>query len=174
MLAIILVYGIIAGAIVIASMLIGLALGGDAGASVWAGYLIMLAGLSLVFVGIKRYRDRELGGVIRFGTAFKLGIGIAVAASVAYVIGWEINLALTDYRFIDQYAEGIVEAKRAAGASAAEIAKTQAEMATLKAQFANPAIRVGFTLLEILPVGLVVALVSAALLRNSKLLPART
>ena len=40
----------------------------------------MIVALSVIFLGVKRYRDQELGGVIRFGTAFMLGLGIAAVA----------------------------------------------------------------------------------------------
>jgi hypothetical protein len=43
---------------------------------------------------------------------------------------------------------------------------------TMRTQYANPLFRVPMTFLEIFPVGLLVALVSALLLRNPKVLPA--
>ena len=71
---------LIAGGIIICSMTLGIVLsdGHGAGSSVWLGYLIMIVAFSLIFIGIKRYRDQELGGVIKFGRAFMLGLGIAV------------------------------------------------------------------------------------------------
>ena len=63
---IILVYGLIAGLIVTASMLVAI---GSGVHSIVLGYLSMLVALSMVFVGIKRYRDEQLGGVIRFWPA---------------------------------------------------------------------------------------------------------
>ena len=117
---IILTYGISAGVFIIGSALLSMALGADEGAWAaleWIGYLIMIVTLSLIFVGIKRYRDRELGGVIRFGTATKLGLGITLVASAIYVVTWEANLALTDYAFIDDYTSSIIEARQAEGVS---------------------------------------------------------
>ena len=46
-------------------------------------------------------------------------------------------------------------------------------MSELRAQYADPLFRLPMTFLEIFPVGLVVALGSAAVLRNSKVLPAQ-
>jgi hypothetical protein len=167
-----LVYGVIAGAIAIGAMSIDMELGVH---SLLVGYLILLAALSLIFVGIKRYRDVALGGVIRFTTAVGLGLGIAAVASLVYVIGWEIYLWSTDYSFFGQYVGAEIEAKRAAGASAAELARIQSEMGAMVEQYnSQPLMRFMFTIIEIFPVGLVVTLVSAALLRNSRFLPARS
>jgi uncharacterized membrane protein YhaH (DUF805 family) len=174
MLRIMFIYGALAGAAVVGAIVLGLAMGSSTGdAGVWLGYLIMLVALSLVFVGVKRYRDATLGGTIRFGTALGVGLGIAAVAAVVYVIGWEINLFMTDYQFINDYTAGVIEAKRASGASAAELAQLETDMAAMRAQYAKPAFRLGTTFMEIFPVGAVVALASAAALRNSRLLRAR-
>jgi hypothetical protein len=166
-----LVYGFIAGAIAIATMTIDVSLGVH---SLLVGYLILFATMSLIFVGVKRYRDVALGGVIRFTTAAGLGLGIAAVASIVYVIGWELYLASTHYTFFDHYMQAMVEEKRAEGASSAEVARMSREGAEFAASYNNSLLlRIGFTLLEVLPVGIVVALVSAALLRNSAFLPAR-
>ena len=171
MVRILLVFGGLAGAIAIAAMLVNMSTGVH---SLVVGYLILFTALSLIFVGIKTYRDRALGGVIRFSTAFGVGIGIALVASVLYVVVWEIYLAATDYVFMDQFAHAMVEEERAKGASAADLARMQSDMAAMAESYNNSLLmRIGFTLLEILPVGLLVTLVSAALLRNSRFLAAR-
>jgi len=175
MLNLILAFGIAAGLVVAVPMftMIVNSEPGSAGHSMIAGYLTMLVGLSLVFIGVKRYRDRVQGGVIRFGTALGVGLGISAVASVLYVIGWELTLALTNYDFVDSYAAAAIEAKRASGASPAEVAKVVAAMADFRAQYMNPWIRMAYSFVEIFPVGLLISLISAALLRNSRFLPAR-
>lgn len=137
------------------------------------GYSVMLVAMSFVFVGVKRYRDVEGGGVIGFGRALKLGLGIALIAAVAYVLMWEAYLALTHYRFMDDYIARLVREARASGTSAADIARLSAELEPYRAIYANPLLRLPMTFSEIAPVGLLVAFVSAALLRNPRLLPAR-
>ena len=137
------------------------------------GYSVMLVAMSFVFVGVKRYRDVEGGGVIRFWRAFGLGLAIAVIAALAYVLIWELYLALTHYRFFDDYIAKVVRDAHASGKSAAEIAKQTAELESMRTMYANPLFRLPMTFMEVAPVGLLVALVSAALLRNPKLLPAR-
>ena len=171
-----LTYGLVAGVLIAITMFVGLNLQSGEETprfSQWVGYLIMIVALSLIFVGVKRYRDRELGGVIRFGTAFLLGLGITEVASVIYVAAWEGNLSLTDYAFADDYTRSVIAGKEAAGVSGAELEAEIAKMEEFKRQYANPLFRVPVTFLEIFPVGLLIALISAAVLRNSKILPAR-
>ena len=167
---IILTYGLISGLVVI---------GGSIGAivshasSTWLGYLIMLVALSSILVGVKQHRDQALGGVISFRTALLIGLGIAAVASLAYVAVWEAYLAATHYAFMDQYAAQMLEAKRAAGVTGPAYQKVVEEMEALRRNYANPLFRLPMTFVEIFPVGLLIALVSAGLLRNPRFLPAR-
>lgn len=137
------------------------------------GYLTMLIALSLVFVAIKRTRDVDLGGVIRFWPAFGLGLAISAVASVFYVIAWEAALAVTGMDFAGDYAKVLIAEQQAKGVSGEALAEFIAGMEEFKAQYANPLYRVPMTLAEILPVGLLVSLVSAGLLRNSGFMPLR-
>ncbi len=168
---IILPYGAIAGAVVIGSIILTLTLAGGNDPE-WLGYLIMIVALSLIFLGMKRYRDRELGGVIRFGTGVLLGLGITLVASVIYVAVWEVYLATTDYAFIDDYSRSVIAAKEAAGVAGAALQAELENMDKLKEQYANPVFRLPMTFLEIFPVGVLITLASAALLKNSRLLQA--
>lgn len=114
------------------------------------GYLIMIAGLTMIFVGVKRYRDVEKGGVIRFDTALGLGVGIAAVASIIYVAGFEIYYATpTGHRLYEMVVE-------------------------MEPRYANVFYRWIWGLWEILPVDVGMALLSAAILRNPRVLPART
>ena len=169
---IILTYGLISGLVIILSSLAIIVTHGDG--NVWTGYLIMLVALSSILVGVKQHRDRDLGGVIRFWPALMVGLGIAVVASLVYVVVWEIYLAATHYSFMDKYAAQMLAAKRAAGVTGAAYAKAVAQADDMRRNYANPLYRLPETFLEIFPVGLLVALVSAALLRNPKILPARS
>jgi len=180
MLRAILLYGVLAGLIVIVPLAWSLTQNPSPDAptsSELFGYTLMVVALSLTFVGVKRHRDRELGGVIKFLPALLMGLGISAVAATIYVIGWEITLRLTDYAFLDTYFDGHVESMlakaRESGKTAAQIEKMVAEMVSFRAQYANPLFRLPVTFVEIFPVGVVVSLVSAALLRNSRFLPAR-
>lgn len=175
MLRIAIIYGIISGGIVIGITVIGLSLlGGDGLAAfpTWLGYLVMLLALTLIFVGVKRYRDQEQGGVITFGKATLVGLAIATVAGLVYVLVWEAYLAATDYAFMDQYASAAIERRQAEGASDAELEALAGEMDAMRTAYANPLFRLPITFLEIFPVGVLIALLSALLLRRSSFLPA--
>lgn len=175
MIRIILTYGLISGFVVIGSMIATMAaFGGDhGGGSLWLGYLIMLVALSSILLGVKQHRDQALGGVIKFWPALMVGLGIALVASLAYVVVWEIYLAATHYTFMDKYVSAMLAAKRGAGVTGAAYAKAVTEGEAMRQSYANPLYRFGMTFVEIFPVGLLISLASAALLRNPRFLPAR-
>lgn len=169
----ILTYGSIAGFVLIALFYTTFLLSGHEGPyGALIGFLTMFAALSFVFVGVKRYRDNELGGVIRFWPALKLGLGIALVASIFYVLGWEVYMYLTDYSFMDEYTAVQANAMREGGASPGDIAAMERDMAVFAESYANPLYRMAITLMEISPVVVIVSLASAALLRNPRFLPA--
>lgn len=172
MLRFILIYGTIAGIIAGVSVFgIAVLRGGEPvpyGMAV--GYLTMLVALSTVFVAIKRRRDIDGGGVIRFWPAFGLGLGISVVAGLFYVLAWEAALAVLG---IDQFFAALVEGERQKGVTGAALAKFEQELKAFRSSYENPLFRLPITFTEIFPVGVLVSLVSAALLRNSRFLPAR-
>ena len=171
---IVLIYGILAGIIVIATMQLAIAIGMEGGAAGMAvGYLGMLVALSMVFVGIRQYRDSDLGGGIRFSTALWVGLGISLVATILYALGWEAYLYATGYTFMPDYIAATLDARRAAGATPAELAALAAEMDGYARAYANPVTRLLMTMAEIAPVGLLVTLISAALLRRPGFMPSR-
>jgi len=137
------------------------------------GYLTMLVALSAVFVAIKRRRDRDLGGVIRFWPAFGIGLAISFVAGIFYVIAWESAVAVAHLDFATGYATEVIAEQKAKGISPEALAKLTASMEKFKVQYADPLYRWPMTFAEIFPVGVIVSLISAALLRNSRFLPAR-
>jgi len=175
MLRIILIYGVIGGIIVAVPMLVStFTLTEDTvpeNAALY-GYLSMLLAFTMVFVGIKHYRDKVLGGVIRFLPALGVGLGISAVASLFWVIGWEITLA-SGFDFGGAYMDSVVAAAQARGAPAAEIEQIRAETAEFLVSYANPLFRLPITFVEMFPIGVLISLISAAVLRNSRFLPAR-
>ena len=170
-----LTYGVLSGTITIAVLILGLVVseGGSFLTSELFGYLTMLVALSMIFIGIKRYRDLERGGVIRFLPALSMGIAIAAIAAILYTLVWELYLLGSDYAFIDSYVNSAIEAKKAAGLAGERLAQEIAELEEMRASYRKIYFRMPMTFLEIFPVGLVIAILSAALLRNPKILPAR-
>ena len=176
MLKTILKYGVVAGVIVGVPMFIGNVLVDGhppVAISMAIGYATMLIALSMVFLAVKRQRDTVGGGVIKFWPALGMGLAISLVAAVFYVGTWELTQALTGDDFVAGYTRALVAEKVAAGASQAEIAALQARMAEFAVQYADPLYRLPMTFIEIFPVGALVSIVTAALLRNSRFLPAR-
>lgn len=137
------------------------------------GYASMLVALTGVFLGVKQYRDKVRGGVVKFLPALGVGLGISAVASLGWVIAWEISLAVTKFDFVAAYYGAMVEQAQADGASAERIAEIKAEQAGFADMYANPLIRMAITFVEMFPIGVVISLISAGLLRNSRFLPAR-
>ena len=172
----ILIYGVIAGLVVGGidfAMFTGLADQVHLEYGMLIGYATMLLALSAVFVGIKQQRDQEGGGVIRFWPAFGMGLTMSFIAGIFYVVAWEASQAVTGGDFVTTYSNFVIDQARARGESAAAIAQISAEMARFKVSYANPLYRLPMVFSEIFPVGVLVSLVSAALLCRPGFLPAR-
>lgn len=139
------------------------------------GYSSMIVVLSLIFFGIKSYRDNHQNGAISFGKGVQVGMLITAIATVMYASGWEVyyrNSPGVEETFMDKYTELRIAKLKHKGASQEEIDKTLKEMTEMKEMYKNPIIRFGITMTEILPVGIIIALMSAAILRRKEVLPA--
>ena len=169
-----LIYGSIAGAIVILTAIVASEFADTrrAASLEWLGYVIMVLALSLIYVGIRRYRDEQLDGTIGFSTGFLVGFGISSVAAIIYVVAWELYLAATDHAFIDVYIEAVLEERQGDGMTDSELEELSAGMESIRKQYADPLFRIPMTFLEILPVGLIITLISAFLLRTDKEPPA--
>jgi hypothetical protein len=130
------------------------------------GYTTMVLAFLLVFFGIKSYRDNIAAGSVTFGKAFAVGLLIALVTSACYVATWEVIYYAVFPDFADKYAAHAIEKARTSGASAAQIAEQTRQMAQFKEAYKNPLINVGYTFIEVFPVGLVMTLVSAGILRR--------
>lgn len=160
----VLTFGGLSGLVVGGTLLLGSVATDKAGFPEWLGYLLMLVALSLIFVGIRQHRDQDRAGSITFLQACKVGMGITLVAGVFYVLAWELSLVMTDYAFIESYAELLRQ--QAADLPAAERAAREADIELNMTRYQNPLFRMPITLLEILPVGVLVTLVAAGVLRR--------
>ena len=170
-------YGVIAGlmvAIPMTAYMLSLPADTQSPPSMLATYFIMLVSLSMVFVGIRQYRDRALGGAIDFTPALGLGLAISGVAGIFYAAAWEVCQIFMKFDFADFYANAMIENVRAAGGSPEAVAAAAKRAEDFLQLYANPFFRVPMTFLEIFPVGVLVSLASAGLLRNSRFLPARS
>jgi hypothetical protein len=171
---IVITYGIIAGLITGGLMLATMplfvngTLNSDDG--LWIGYTGMVIALSLVFFGVKSFRDHHAGGNMTFGKGFLIGMGITLIASVFYVIAWEITFARSGEWFMQKWSTGELDKLKSSGATEVELQVAKQKWDEFSLVYQNPLVRFGMTLMEIFPVGLLISLLSAALLRKKEFL----
>lgn len=166
---IVLVSGLIGGLIVAAMLVITTGIyhaSGNFEGGMLIGYASMLIAFSLIFVGIKNYRDKYNGGIISFGKAFRIGLYITLIASSIYVITWLIDYYFFIPDFNEKYTEQMIGKLKAGGASEAEIATKTKELVSFSALYKNPLFNALMTYMEILPVGLLVTLISSLILKQ--------
>lgn len=163
-------YGLIAGAIMLAMFFIALPfheqIGFDYG--LIYGYTSMVASFMLVYFGIRSYRDSVGGGTVGFGRAMAVGTLIVMVASTLYVASWEVYFYTSGSDYLVKYQEHVVQKERAKGTTQAEIDKQVAEMQKFAEQYKNPVFSSAVTFLEPLPVGVLIALVSAGVLSRRR------
>ena len=166
---IVLKYGLIGGVIVAAILISGTIYCYSTGTfegSMVLGYASMILAFSFIFVAVKQVRDKQNGGVISFGKAFKVGFLVALVTSTIYVLVWLVCYYLFIPDFMEQYSSAMMSKAQAGGASAAELAEKAKEMEKYKELYKNPVFVILFTYVEILPVGLLVSLLAALILKR--------
>ncbi len=164
------VFGLLAGAVIaagmIASAVIFIRSNNFSAGNMAMGYAIMIAAFTFVFAGVKNFRDRYNYGMITFGQAFRLGIGITMIASTVYVLVWMVEYYFFFPDFMDRYAEHMIATAKAGGAAQDEIARQTAEMDRYKEMYRNPLFVILLTYAEIVPVGLLITLITALVLKR--------
>ena len=164
----VLTFGLIAGLIISVLMNGSLLLANKIGSghSMALGYTIMVASFLLVYFGIRSYRDNTLGGRISFGRAFTCGILITLITTVFYVVAWEIIFFNFIPHFMDGYFAAQIHRVESAGLDAATTAARVAAIQHSQQMYQNPFVNAAYTFIEPLPVGLIITLISAAVLRR--------
>lgn len=167
----VLIFGLISGSIVTAFMVYASTMcykNADFKTSEVVGYAGMLIAFSFIFVGIKNYRDKFNNGVISFGKAFKTGLYISLIASSLYVGVWLIEYYLFMPDWLDKYCTHVINAKKAGGVSSTEMQKTISQMASMQEMYKNPLFVILFTYVEVLPIGILISLISALILKRKE------
>ena len=167
---IVLTFGLIAGAILAGTMLATMpfhdAIGNDL--ALLLGYTTMVLGFLLIYFGVRSYRDHVAGGRIGFLKALGVGTLIALVASACYVATWETLYFGGKSDYIEKYQARELEKARRSGESEAQLAARQAELKKLAVMYRNPVFNSAITLMEPLPVWVVIALVSAGILSRRR------
>jgi len=166
----VLVFGLISGAVAAALMFLTLPfadrIGFERGYIV--GYTTIILSFLLVFFGIRSYRENIGGGSITFGRAFAVGILITLISCVCYVVAWEILYYNFMPDFVAKFTAHAIDKLKASGASAEAIQAKMEEMKVLKRILDNPLTNAAATFIEPFPVGLLITLISALILRKRK------
>jgi len=169
----ILVFGAISGVIVSSFMGISMAVmssgsGGDHGSvSMIIGFSAMAVAFSFIFVGIKNYRDKQNGGTISFGKGVLLGLMISLVASTMYVLTWAVEFHYFLPDFIDKYSAMQVQQLHESGITGAELDEAIKDIESAAYNYKNkPLFFAMYTYAEILPVGILITLISAVILRR--------
>ena len=172
---IVLIFGLISGAIAGALMWLLVSVvkteAIDFDNAVFVGYATMIIALSMVFFGIKSYRDNH-GGQITFFKGLQIGLLISLISAVCYAVSWEVYCRTGGAdEFMQKYTVYYLDKMKASGASDAEIEKARVEGEEFIELYKNFFVRFAFSMMEILPVGIIVTIISAALLRRRDVLP---
>jgi Protein of unknown function (DUF4199) len=165
----VLTFGLIAGVIISVLMDGSLLLASKIGSghnSMLLGYTMMVASFLLVYFGIRSYRENNLAGQISFGRAFACGILITLITCVCYVVTWEILYFNFMPHFMDSYFAAQIHRVQASGLDPAVVAVKVAEIEHSQQLYQNPFVNMAYTFIEPLPVGLIITLISAAILRR--------
>ena len=165
---IIVTFGLISGAIsslmMIALVTFGGRIGFDRGAII--GNTSIVLSFLMVFVGIRTYRDNIGNGQITFLKAFAVGLSITLISCIFYVVTWEILYYNFLPGFWDKYGAHLVGKLTASGANPAAIQAKLEQARKYKELYKNPLFNAALTFIHPFPIGLVITLISALVLRR--------
>ena len=164
----VLTFGLISGLLISVLMAGSLLLADKIGSghSMALGYTIMVASFLLIYFGIRSYRDNILAGQISFGRAFACGILITLITTACYVAMWEVLYFNFMPHFMDGYFAAQIHKVQSSGLDPATIAARVTAIRRSQQLYQNPFVNMAYTFIEPFPVGLIITLVSAGLLRK--------
>ena len=166
---VVLTFGLISGLIVVVLMLASMALKTyqtNYHLAEVIGYGSMIVSLSMVFFGVRSYRDNYQNGTISFGKAFQVGILITLISACMYVAGWMIYSELSGPEMMNEYFQHHIREINESAATATEKAAKLKEVNMWREWYKNPLLKMAVTFMEILPVGIVVTLICALILKR--------
>ncbi len=154
------IFGGIIVSIVMVSMTLYMKTNPDSEPSAIIGFGSMLLAFLFVILGIKKERETNRN-VITFGKAFLTGLSISLVISTIYVIVWLIVYYNFFPNFMEQYSEMVLK-----NANPEELVAKTSEMNQMKEWYKNPIMIILLTLMEILPIGIIVSLIGALILKK--------
>jgi hypothetical protein len=165
---IIVIFGLISGAISSLMMIVIVSSGGrigfDRGAII--GNTSIVLSFLMVFFGIRTYRDNIGNGQITFLKAFAVGLSITLISCIIYVVTWEVIYYNFLPGFWDAYGAHLVQKLTASGASPAAVEAKLQQVRRYTELYKNPFFNAVLTFIHPFPIGLVITLFSALVLRR--------
>lgn len=161
---IILIFGLIIGIILTAHAIIMMNMiytNPDFQGNEIVGYTKLILMFSLIFFGVRNYRNNHLGGKISFLKSLKTGTLICFIASTVYVVLGLAYYYLFVPDFVDVFTEHVIR-----NSPPEEIESTTAQMANFKEMYKNPLFAIFISYMEVLPIGMIVALASAFIVKK--------
>lgn len=164
-------FGVIAGAILILNMILTTYLcyeNPDFKFNEVIGFTALALAFTSIYNGIKKVRQQD-GGFISFGKALKTGLLITLIASVIYVGVWLIEYYVFVPDFMDKYSAVELAKAKSSGLDAAALEAKIKTIDQYKEMYKNPLWVMALTFMEVFPLGFVVALISALVLKKKPL-----
>jgi len=123
------IFGLIIGAILVVNMIAMVQMiykGNTLKGNDISGYTILVVIFSLIFFGVRNYRNRQAEGDFTFGKAFKLGALIAFIGATVYVAVWLFYYYLFVPDFMEVYTSCVLRQS-----PASELQEQTRQMASL-------------------------------------------
>ena len=124
------------------------------------GFTSMLLAFIFVILGIKQERVSN-DNTLTFGKAFLTGLGISFVISTIYVLVWLVIYYNFFPDFMEKYSQIVLN-----NTQPEVLAAKIAEMNQMKEWYKNPIMVILLTFMEILPIGILVSLISAIILKK--------
>ena len=125
------------------------------------GYATMVLMFSIMYFGIRNYRNNYLDGRISFLQAFKTGALICFIASTVYTVIGLLYYYIFVPDFVDVFSDYVIR-----NSAPDEVESKTAQMANFKELYKNPLFAILITYIEVLPIGMIVALISAFIVKK--------
>ncbi len=134
---------------------------------IFIGFSAMVVAFSFIFVGIKNFRDKQNEGVLTFGKGFLLGLMISFVASSIYVLTWAVEFHFFLPDFMDKYGAMQIKQLQARGVTGAAYDEAVKSIENAGYNYKhNPFFFAMYTYAEIFPVGILITLISALILKR--------
>jgi hypothetical protein len=132
------------------------------------GYAVQVIAFSFIFVAIKNFRDKLNGGMISFGKALRIGLGITLIGGTLYVLLWLVDFYAFNPDFMVKYAAQMVKEVKDSGVSQAIADKKISDINSMMEMYKSPVFVVIFTYVEVLPTGIILSLLAALILKRKR------